>query len=440
MKRILYICSLLGALAHLLWWATAQAAVTPPLATVEELNAIVAVVNTHVITLAELRDALQLKLGMMKKHHNPANLNMTFIVPAVLQNLITETLQKQAADARHISVSDEQFQQVLRTIATHNQLSSVEALKHKIRQDGLDDRAVLEDIRTQVLLTNLREFMMQTSIYIPRSDSIEYINTQRTMHHTRYLIDQIFVPVDQKTASKEEQRAARVHTQAIYDALLNKKKTFAAEKKENTTSTSPAQWLMGDSLPEALRSILQNIAPGHFSPPLRLVDGYHILFLIRREELPNPFGDIQQWHAIAWSVPIQHPHAQTIAQEIYRDSPHTTTAFLQWMQQHRIQHPYPPTDLDWLCAYNIPDTSMLAVLQKQPLRTVSPPFLSSMGWTIVAILEQRTAPLSQSQQIILAQKTLQQAQFDDTYRRFLQSLRDQAYIHIYRYAPSGTPK
>jgi len=119
------------------------------------IDAIVAVVNTEVVTLKELNDRMALIEQRMKRQ----NMQMPprdVLQKQLLERMIVTRAQMQLARESGIRIDDIMLDRAVARIAEQNQLS-VQSFRDQLERDGLSFARFREEIREEITLQRLRE-------------------------------------------------------------------------------------------------------------------------------------------------------------------------------------------------------------------------------------------------------------------------------------------
>ena len=128
------------------------------------LDRVVAVVNQDVVLASQL-DSLITKVQRDAVTHNQQLPEYSQLRKQALERLIGESLVVQLADRQGLKVSDTQLDQTLASIAS-DQKMSVEQLKQEAAADGLSEAQFREQIRREMLMSEVRRNQMRQRINI----------------------------------------------------------------------------------------------------------------------------------------------------------------------------------------------------------------------------------------------------------------------------------
>jgi peptidyl-prolyl cis-trans isomerase SurA len=133
-----------------------------------DIDHIAAIVDESAIMQSEL-DA---RMDSVKRQMGGQIPPDSVLRPQVLERLILESIQLQMADRGGVQVSDQQLTDTIKSIAKQNDMS-IEQFNAALRKDGLSYRETIEQIRTEMLISRVQKFQVNTRVQISQQD-IDY--------------------------------------------------------------------------------------------------------------------------------------------------------------------------------------------------------------------------------------------------------------------------
>jgi peptidyl-prolyl cis-trans isomerase SurA len=132
------------------------------------VDAIVAVVNTDVITMKELNDRVQIIEQRMRRQNMqvpPRDL----LQKQLLERLIVNRAQMQMARDIGVRVDDTMLDRAVARIAEQNGIT-VQALRDQLERDGISFARFRDEIREEITLQRLREREVDNKLQITESE------------------------------------------------------------------------------------------------------------------------------------------------------------------------------------------------------------------------------------------------------------------------------
>src|SRR5215510_1502335 len=120
-----------------------------------QLNRIVAVVNNDVITSVDLSRETQMALETLRRQGTPLPQH-DVLEKQLLERLITKRVLLQQAGSTGLRVPDSELDAAIERIAGQNKMS-VQGLRQAVAQNGVSFDRFREDVRSEMLITRMRE-------------------------------------------------------------------------------------------------------------------------------------------------------------------------------------------------------------------------------------------------------------------------------------------
>ncbi|MBL4622121.1 MAG: peptidylprolyl isomerase [Immundisolibacteraceae bacterium] len=250
-------------------------------------DGIVAVVNDNVILQSELEaqiDQIIAEMGSRGATPPPREV----LIPQLLNRQIVQMIQLQIADRTGIEVSDEALNHTLKNIAERNGMT-LKGLKDAVTGDGLSFRTFREDIRTEMVITNLRQRDVINRISVSPREIDVFLARQETLgdggrdYHLRHIMLTLPEGASAKQARGAEQRGAALISE------LNEGANFAQLAIDHSDGQNALQG--GDlgprqlgTLPDLFADAASKLQPGQHSELLPSSTGLHILYVESIEE------------------------------------------------------------------------------------------------------------------------------------------------------------
>jgi len=168
------------------------------------VDAIVAVVNTDVITMKELNDRIQIIEQRMRRQNMqvpPRDL----LQKQLLERLIVNRAQMQLARDLGVRVDNTMLDRAVARIAEQNGID-VQALRDQLERDGVSFARFREEIREEITLQRLREREVDNKLQITESeiDSFLASSTARSADAQQEInIAQILVRVPENASAQQ---------------------------------------------------------------------------------------------------------------------------------------------------------------------------------------------------------------------------------------------
>ncbi len=144
-----------------------------------EVDRIVAVVNSDVITRTELRQRVEQVTRQLSRHGTPLP-PAEVLERQVLERQIVERLQLQLAGETSLRVDDVTLDRALGRIADNNRMSMSDFRK-ALEKDGISWDRFRDEVRNEMLLGRVREREVDSRIVISDAEVTNYLSNPENL-------------------------------------------------------------------------------------------------------------------------------------------------------------------------------------------------------------------------------------------------------------------
>ena len=397
-----------------------------------KIDSIVALVDDDVVLRSELDLAIKGIVDRIRQQGGdlpPQHL----IEKQVLERLIVRRLQLQRASQTGIRISDADIDEAMLMLAQQNQLSLMQ-LRQAIEADGEDFIEFRQNIGEEMMTERLRQRVINGMDPITETE-IDILLASEQFSSGEYNISHILISLPEgatpQQISNQESKANNVHQQLI-EGLDFASAAISYSGSQEALEGGLVGWRDLNSVPVAFSEAIKNLRAGQITVPIRSQAGFHIIkvndyrdrsqviatefhaqhIMIKTSELVGPRDAMEQ---------IRDIHDQLMNGEDFADlareySDDVTSANLGG-------------DMGWFIpqSYGERITQTLEAMQDGE---VSEPFQSEGGWHIMQRLATREIDVTEESIRTAARNNLQQQKMDIELERFLQQLRDEAFVEI----------
>ena len=276
------------------------AAQTPP--RIELVDRIVAVVNSDVITQRDLNERMGIIEHQLQKQHAQVP-PRDVLQKQVLERMINDRVQLQFAHDNGIQVNDSAVDSAIERIAASNKLS-VDEFRRALVNDGLSYPKFREDIRSEIILSRVRDREVNSRIQVSESEIDNFLQDPKfaaaTNAASEFNISHILVRVPER-ASPEQVNARLRRAQEVQQRARGGQSfaelAVAYSDAPDALKGGEVGWRQQDRLPELFATALAKMQPGDISDILRSPAGFHILKLNERRGGSSAPVSVQQTHA-----------------------------------------------------------------------------------------------------------------------------------------------
>jgi len=418
--------SLVTGLASGLATNTAQAQNT------SKIDSIVALVDDDIVLQSELDLALKGIVDRIRQQGGdlpPQHL----LEKQVLERLIVRRLQLQRAFQTGIRVSDADIDQGLVMLAQQNQLSLMQ-LRQVIENDGEDFGEFRQNMGEEMMTERLRQRVINSMDPITETE-IDILLASDQFHGGEYNISHILISLPEgatpQQIAMQESKANNVYQQ-LEEGLDFASAAISYSGSQEALEGGLVGWRDLNSVPVAFSEAIRTLRAGQFTVPIRSPAGYHIIKV-------NDYRD----RSLVMATEFHARHIMVETNELI--GPRQAMERIREIHQKLVDG----EDFDTLAKENSDDISsanlggdmgwflpqafgerMDQTLSAMKDGDISEPFQTESGWHIIERLGMREKDVTVESQRSAARNNLQQQKMDIEIERFLQQMRDEAFVEI----------
>ncbi len=400
-----------------------------------EVDRIVAVVNNEVVTALQLRariDQTKRQLGRQGVQLPPDDV----LERQLLERLIVERAQLQLARESSLRVDDATLDRAIERIAANNKLS-LEQLRATLDKDGIAWNRFRDEIRTEILLTRLREREVDSRIVVTDAEIDNFIaNNPDAFSGLEFAIAHILLRTPEGATPQQVEAVARRAEQVM--ARLRSGEDFARVAAEVSDAPDGLQggnlgWRPLDRLPALFADAARRMQPGETSPVLRSAAGLHIVRLVDRRGGGGAAAaqKLEQTRArhilIKTSEVLSDTDAEArllaIRERVVNGADFGELAKASSADLSAAKG----GDLGWL---NPGDTvpEFERAMNALQAGEVSMPVRSPFGWHLIQVAERRVQDVTDERKRAAARQALRERKAEEAYEDWARQLRDSTYV------------
>lgn len=398
------------------------------------VDRIIAVVNNEVITAQQLRARVAQVERQLRRQNvevPPANV----LERQLLERLIVERLQVQQAQETAVRVDEAGVDRAIERIAANNKLT-LDQLRATLERDGVPWQRFREEIRTEILLSRLREREVDSRVVVTDAEIDNYLaNNPDAFSSEEYSVAHILLRTPEG-ASPQQLEAVRQRGERVL-ARLRSGEDFArvaAEVSDAPDGLSGGNlgWRRVDRLPALFAEAVRNMQPGQTTPLLRSAAGLHIVRLVdRRGGGAAAVQQIEQTRArhilIRTSEVVSDAAAEARLRGL-RERVLNGADFAELAKANSADlSAAKGGDLGWLAQGDTVPEFERAMNALRP-GEVSNPVQSPFGWHLIQVQERRTQDVTDERKRGIVRNALRERKAEEAYEDWLRQLRDSAYV------------
>ena len=429
---------------------------------IRNIDGVVAVVNTGVVTRKEIDD----RIASLQKQGSTGGKKLPEgeeLRKQVLENLILEKIQIQEADQTGLAVSNKDLNKIIEDIAVRNKLSLAD-FRQAIIKTGISFERYSELLREDVLKSRLREREVDSQIKISDAEIDNFIVEQmqrrgadtgatRATGPEEIAVAQIFIPVEEG-AGPSAQADARKKAESILKEARGDADFMQlgaqANKENSKIKFQDLGYRTQDRLPQIFVETVRNLGPGQVaSSVVRSPAGFHVLKVMDRRSSGSGARAASNANPLD-TTPQNMMVTQTLARHIlirqrqglqdadverrllgYRDQIRAKTADFDSLAKKFSEDGSAQNGgvLGWMGPGDLVPPFEIAMNRLQ-IGEVSDPVKTEFGWHLIQVMERREAQLTVEKQREFARAAIRERKFEQAYQDWLRQLRDTATVKI----------
>ncbi len=397
---------------------------------------IVAIVNSEPITNHEVRNRL-LQIEQQLSARGGAMPPRQELYSQVLERLISERVQIQLARDNGIRVDDQALDNAVQNIARQNQIS-MEQLRQRLRDDGIDMSTLRNNLRDEMLLQRVREREVEPRVRITDSELDAFIREQTDTPSGEIEINiaQILVAVPDN-ATPEQITPLAIRAQRAFERAKTGE-DFAVLARELSDAPDRANGgqlglRSAERYPALFVEATQSLQTGGVAAPVRSGAGFHVLKVIEKRQQGLANLVVPQTRARHILLRTGPQLTESVARERLVELRKRISAGLDFASAAKDNSQDGSAreggDLGWAVPGQfVPEFE--EVMNALAPGQVSEPFTSRFGVHLIQVQERRERKMNDREQREAARAALREKKLDEAFITWAQDLRARAYVEL----------
>jgi peptidyl-prolyl cis-trans isomerase SurA len=398
----------------------------------QKIDSIVALVDDDIILRSELDLAIKGIVDRIRQQGGdlpPRDL----LEKQVLERLIVRRLQLQRAFQTGIRISDTDVDQALMRLSQQNNLTLMQ-MRQVIEADGEDFAEFRQNIGEEMMTERLRQRVVNGMDPITDTE-IEILLASERFNSGEFNISHILIALPEgatpQQISIQESKANNIHQQ-LEEGLDFASAAISYSESQEALEGGLVGWRDLNSVPVVFSDAIKNLRAGQVTVPIRSPAGFHIVKVNDYRDRSNVMST--EYHARHIMIQTNDLVSPRAAMEQIR-AIHSELAdggdFEALARKHSddISSANLGGDMGWFVpqAYGERMEQTLVAMQDGD---ISEPFQTENGWHIIERLAVREKDVTDEALRNAARNNLRQQKMDIEIERFLQQMRDEAFVEI----------
>ena len=397
------------------------------------LDRIVAVINEEVIT----RNELEARKGLVLSHLNKQGTPLPapdVLEKQVLERLITERAQLHFAKENGIRVDDAFLERTIARIAEDNKLSLTQ-LRDLLTKDGIPYAKYREDIRSEIVLSRLREREVDSRVVVSDAEIDHYLATNEAQagKQDEYRLAHILVLVPEQASP--EQIAAK---QGRAEEALRQLKSGADFAQISAGYSDAGDALKGGDLgwravgriPSVFAEAVKTLKPGETSGVLKSANGFHIVKLLekRGKDSQTVVDQTRVRHIL---LRVNETVAEAEARSKIDRLRTRVVAGEDFADLAKLNSEDPSSakggEVGWVSPGDtVPEFER--AMNSLKVNEVSEAVRTPFGWHLIQPLERRRQDVTESKNRDLARQAVRARKAEEAFEDWVRQVRDRAFV------------
>lgn len=422
---MLRICGVIAIAVPLFFCGIVQAA---------SVDKVIAVVNDDVITQLELETRLS-GLSAEIKSRGGTMPPKEVLRKQMLQRMINDKLQLQAAERFKITVSEPELDAAVLSVAQNNKLT-MRQLREALAAEGIPYALFRESIKTQIVISQIFNQRIRNRVEVTEQELDDFLaRGGGRAEATEFNISHILIRIPE-TPNPNDVDRARAKADAAWSEL-KQGMTFGVAAA--TYSDAPDAldggrlgWRTPGQLPDIFTEELQTLDVGKFSKILQSANGFHILYV----------NDVRGATAVAITqTNVRHILMKTDEFLSEAEAGHRLEEIRNrvingddFAELARVYSADPVSaarggELGWVSPGELTGPFEQVMNNLKP-GEISRPVQSSFGLHLIQVLDRREQVAGEKVTRARARGQLMGQKSDELYEQWLRRLSDESYIEI----------
>jgi peptidyl-prolyl cis-trans isomerase SurA len=398
----------------------------------QKIDSIVALVDDDIILRSELDLAIKGIVDRIRQQGGdlpPRDL----LEKQVLERLIVRRLQLQRAFQTGIRISDTDVDQALMRLSQQNNLTLMQ-MRQVIEADGEDFAEFRQNIGEEMMTERLRQRVVNGMDPITDTE-IEILLASERFNSGEFNISHILIALPEgatpQQISIQESKANNIHQQ-LEEGLDFASAAISYSESQEALEGGLVGWRDLNSVPVVFSDAIKNLRAGQVTVPIRSPAGFHIVKVNDYRDRSNVMStEYHARHIMIQTNDLVSPRAAMEQIRAIHSELADGGAFEALARKHSddISSANLGGDMGWFVpqAYGERMEQTLVAMQDGD---ISEPFQTENGWHIIERLAVREKDVTDEALRNAARNNLRQQKMDIEIERFLQQMRDEAFVEI----------
>ena len=401
------------------------------------LDKILAVVNSSVITQSDLDE--QIKIVKMQLQHAKAKIPSNNVLrKQVLQQMIDQDLQLQAADKLNIVIDNDTLNKAIMDIAKQNNMTLAQ-LRASVLQQGIHYQRFRNEVRNELIISRVQMRVVKPRVQVTEQELDNFLAAFKQVEQKQleYQVKDIVISLPDtpspdeiaKTQAKAKDLVTQLKNGADFD-------TIAAQNSsgEQALNGGDLGWRNLARLPTVFAEQIIQMKKGDIAGPIRTSNGFHIIKLVavRGHTNTHVITQTKARHILIKTNAIVNDAKAKAKLVDIRKQIENGASFAD-MAKRYSDDPGSASqggELGWVTPDELVP-AFAAAMNKLNVNQLSQPVKSQFGWHLIEVQARRKKDTTAQYERSHIQNLIGQRKYEEAIVNWISELRAQAYIKKY---------
>ncbi len=399
------------------------------------VDRILVLVNDEIIMKSELEGELSSFITKLQQRGSPVPPIQT-LAQQVLEQMISQRLQLQAADRAGIRADELTIDQALESIARRNNLS-LSGLRDALQREGVVFQQFREGIRQEIILEKLKMSQIENRVIVTDGEAerlAQQLAADNSEELRQYRLGHILIPLPEG-ASPEQIQEARERVEKVLQQLQQGEDFQQTAMKQSAGSQALEGWVLEWRTRAELPTLFARQLPALQSTavvgPIRSASGFHLLSLLdsREQTLKHSVTLTRARHILLKPTPLLSDDKLREKLALIRERVIGGESFEELARINSEDGSASEGgDLGWQNPVNLVPEFVRQMEQLQQSGDLSPVFKSRFGWHLVQLVGRKQQDDTEDHLLNEARNMIRKRKESEATEAWLRRLRDDAYI------------
>ncbi len=390
------------------------------------VDRVIAVVNGEAILASELQTSLAIQRLTKAKgeFRDLSNAQKN----AVLEKMIDEKILLQRAKLLNISVNSETILGIIADIAKNQELT-VDKLRKKLKNAGINFEDFKTKLETDVLLSRLRDKELDQKLYVSDTEAENFLSTEVEFNLSsgEIAIMHLKVPFSDEIGKDDASEVA----QKILASLIENKSTNFEDRRFGGYEFEEWGWRKYDRIPELFLNYVISLEPGNYSEVIESKSGFHILYVVDRRStlIQDKIVKYRAKHILKRVDDERNDQAAFESLKEIKTRVLAGESFEYFAKRFSEDEKSAENDGDLGWAYQgdyVPSFEREAM--KLEIGEISDPVRTPFGYHLIMILDKVQEKVSSERKLTLAKNLIREKRVRDVVREWIADMRANSFI------------